>query len=231
MIYNSFSKLKIEKSDLKFFFPLGALAGILMEITSFLPESVNRGVFSDIIGDHLPWATITSILLCQAVVVLFYHTINGPRLKTYLHDLVEHAAQKVKDFSSPAFSIMLGLSFACTLCSLFTLSEKYLEYSFAFGYFSVFFVIFIFASDFIKKGINSGLSDTIKELFKVAGVAILFTVVVFPFFNDNPIKVIVEFTIEEYEELKDEAKLKDVSVSAYVKEAAVHKYESIASVE
>ena len=155
MIYSIFSKLKIEKDDLRFFFPLGALSGVLMEITSFLPERVNRGLFSDVISDHLPWTTITSILIIQAIIVLFFHTITKPTLKKYVHDLVEHAAKKIGDFCSPAFSIMFGLSLACTLCALSTVSLKYLGYSFAFGAFSLMFIAFIFMSEFLKKAINS----------------------------------------------------------------------------
>ena len=217
MIYKMFSILKVEKDDLRFFLPLGALAGILMEVTSLLPERVNRGFFSDIISDHLPWATIMLILIFQTIVVLFYHMIRRPRLKTYFHDLVEHASKKIKDFCSPAFSILLGVSIGCALYAFVTWNGDYLGYSIEFGYFSIFFIIIVFISEYLNRAINSTLSDTVKELFKVVGIAIIATVFISPFFNDDPIEVSFELSVEEYEELKNAAEIKNVSVTELIK--------------
>ena len=218
MILEILSKLKIEKNDLRFFFPLAAISGVLMEASSWLPERVNRDYFSAIIYDHLPWTTIGTIFLLQALIVLFYHAIKSPKVKAYAHDAVEHISIKVKHFCSPAFSILLGLSLACTFWSISSLD--YLEYSFGFGYFSLFFLIIPWMSGFLKEAINAQFKDSTVELFKVFGFALLGALLIVPFLNTQPIMVKFELSLAEYNIVENVISKKD-TVAEFSRKATI----------
>lgn len=218
MILEVLSKLKIEKDDLRFFFPLAVVSGVLMEAFSWLPARVNRDYFSAIIYDHLPLTTIGTIFLLQALIVLFYHAIKFPRIKAYAHDVVEHISIKVEHFCSPAFSVLLGLSLACTFWSISSLD--YLEYSFVFGYFSLFFLIIPRMSGFLKEAINAQLKDSTAELFKVFGFALLGGLLILPFLNTKPIIVEFELSLAEYNIVENVVSKKD-TVADFSRKATI----------
>jgi hypothetical protein len=218
VILEVLEKLKIGKDDLRFFFPLAAASGVLMEAFSWLPERVNRDYFSAIIYDHLPWTTIGTIFLLQAIIVLFYHAIKYPKVKAYAHDVVEHISIKIEHFCSPAFSVLLGLSLACTFWSISSLD--YLAYSLAFGYFSLFFLIIPWMSGFLKEAINSQFKDSTVELFKVFGLALLGALLIVPFLNTQPIIVEFKLSLVEYDVVENVVSEED-SVAEFSRKATI----------
>lgn len=220
MILEAFATLKINKQDLQFFFPLAAVSGVLMEAFSWLPERVNRGLFANIIYDHIPLTSIGTIFFLQAIIVLLYHAIKCPRIQVYAHDIVEHISIKMEHFCSPAFSVLLGLSLACTIYSVINLSSDYLPYSLAFGYFSIFFLVLPWASSFLKRAINSQFKQSTIELLKVLGLAFSVAIVVVPFLNKQPISVDLKFSLSEYD-IVERAIVGEKSISDFAKKAAV----------
>lgn len=228
-MFRFFEKLKIKKDDLRFFLPLGVLAGILMEVTSVLPERVHRNVFIDVVSDHFPWATIFSILVIQFLMMLFYQTLKRPLIKRYVHDFIEYAAVKTNDFCSPAFSVMLGLSISCVLCSVATLNKGYLFYALVFCIFSFFFIFCIYMSDLFKSVINKELTKNIEGVFKIAGISLILFVITVPFLNSKPIEVSFKLSVGEYEQLEKASIVNESSIGEFAMDATVSKSLEVSS--
>lgn len=213
MLVKGLSKLNIQENDINFFFPLAAIAGFLMQLSSVLPFRITRNYFSNIIFDHLPWSTIVSIFIVQVLIVLFYHSIKNEKRKQYAHDMVQHIAEKLVQFCSPAFSVMLGLSLATTCWALATLNSLYLNYSLGFALFSLFFIILPWFSNHIKTAVNVPPSETKKELLEIIGWSSLVALLLVPIFNDNPVEVSYKLSVGEFDTVESAAEAEQLSVS------------------
>lgn len=227
MIFRFFSKLGVGKDDLRFFFPLATIAGILMESLSWLPERINRDYFSSIIYDHLPLNTIGTIFFIQIIFGLIYHSVKIKSLKIYIHDIVEHTSIKIGHFCSPAFSVLFGLSLACTVFSIISFDSKYLKYSYSFGSFSLCFLVISRFSYSLNKFIIANHDKVLIDLFRVLGFSMVIVVLIMLFLNENPIKIEYKLSLAEYDLVKVAAGDEPISVfskKATIDSALAHKH-------
>jgi hypothetical protein len=200
---------------------MATLAGIMMQATSSLPAWINRGYFSDILFDHLPWTTIASIFLVQCIFVLFYHSIDEGRFKKYIREMVKYISDKLVQFCPPAFSVILGLSLASTIWSIISIDISYLRLSAIFGWFSVFFLVIPFLSDFLKKELLAQRSKNVKNIFKVIGSSLVGAICILPFINNQPIELDVKFSLSEFDTIERAAGKVNVSVETFVRDSTL----------
>ncbi|MGF1887199.1 hypothetical protein L4D13_13775 [Photobacterium profundum] len=187
--------------DLKFFGVLGFLSGLLMEAASYLPDHINRGLFSTLIFDHIPFYTILCIFIVQFLCVISYQFVNIACVKDYLDNLVKHLSTKVEQFSSPAVSVMLGLSVSTFLMSFFK-GDLYVQYVKVFLLYAALLFLIALLSSQLKVGLKLRESGIKRDLAKWTGVAIVLAVVIVPVFNASPINISYEVSVDEYKEIK-----------------------------
>jgi len=219
------SKLKlnllkiIEPNDLKFFVVIGLICGILMELSSLLPARVNRGIFSQMLSDHIPVATVMVLLIIQLLLIGIYHAVTWRAAKAYVNELSIHLNQKVKSFASPAFAILLGMAICCLLIGF--VQPSYIKYAKVFSTLAVYFVALSFISYILRSGFKDGKSEIAKELAWVAVAAVVSAILIVPVFNTKPIEVSVKFKIEQYDLLEQASKIEGTSVKEIVTQGAV----------
>ncbi|EGR2875536.1 hypothetical protein M2G63_21845 [Vibrio vulnificus] len=187
--------------DLKFFGVLGFLSGLLMEAASYLPDHINRGLFSSLIFDHIPFYTILCIFIIQFLSVILYQFVNIACVKDYLDNLVKHLSTKVEQFSSPAVSVMLGLSVSTFLMS-FCKGDLYVQYVKVFLLYAALFFLITLVSSQLKVGLKLRKGGVKRELAKWTGVGIVLAVLIVPVFNASPVNISYEVSVDNYKKIK-----------------------------
>jgi hypothetical protein len=211
----------IDYKDLKFFIPLGAISCVLMELTSFLPEIVNRGLFSNIINDHIPWSSIMLLFVIQALCVFFYHLIPNKKIQSYVNDMVTHFTFRLKMLCSPALSVFIGMAIGCLFFALF--DDKYFGYAKVFLFISIFFLLLPIMSISMRDGLKKGINEFFKELLPIFGISLILVMVVMPLFNDSPIDVSFKLSVGQYEIIEKASNLSKIEISDISKSASIER--------
>lgn len=210
-----------ELENAKFFIPLGAISGIAMELTSSLPERVNRDIFSSIIYDHLPWHTIAILCLTQIISTIIYPALPKGRVKKYIRELAFTFTSKLLQLSAPASFTIFGLAIACVLLGLVTLDKKYLSHA---TFFSLFSSIPILTHLFSRTCITAVMrhkGETFRGLRIPLALSIVSALLIVPFFNESPIEVSFKLPLGSYSIVKAAADKKGQNISDYSSDAAV----------
>lgn len=214
----------IFKSELKgarFFTPLGVVAGLAMEITSLLPDRVNRDTFSSMINDHLPWTTISILFLTQLVAATSYPLLPNGNVKQYVRGLVFSFTSKLLQLCAPATFVIFGLSIASALIGVFTLSIEHFGYAAFFASASVFPIVLHRLSLCCITKLMRYRGETFRPLFKVLLFSISIVLIVTPLFNDSPMEVSFKLPLGNYYLIKEAADKLGKEISEYAREATI----------
>ncbi|UJZ96333.1 hypothetical protein IHC87_17345 [Photobacterium damselae subsp. damselae] len=191
----------IHIEDLKFFGVLGFLCGFLIEVASYLPDHINRGLFSSLIFDHIPFYTIFCVFIVQFLSVILHQFIDIACVKDYLDNLVKYLSTKVGQFCSPAMWMMLGLSLSTFLISLYK-GDLYVHYAKGFLLDAVIFFFIILISSQLKVGLQLRKGGVRLELAKWTGIGLVSAILIVFVFNTDPMSISYEVSVNEYLKIK-----------------------------
>lgn len=197
LIHYSFSL----RNEFKFFGVFGLISSLLMEVMTLLPNHINRGLFSALIGDHIPFYTLVSVFLVQFCSVILYQFISYPSIEKYLNELVKHLSVRIEQLSLPAISVILGMAMGALITSLFK-GAHYVNYAKFFALYAlVLFFIALFSSQ-LRLGVKFKKGDIKREFCKIIGVSIPISVVLVAIFNSNPMTIAYDVSVEQYKTIE-----------------------------
>lgn len=209
----------IDWNDLRFFIPLGAISCVLMELTSFLPERIHRGLFSNIIYDHIPWSSIVLLFAIQILCVFSYHIIPNKKAQSYINDMVTHFTYRLKMLCSPAISVLIGMAIGCLIFALW--DDKYLTYVRVFLFTSFIFLLLLIMSTSMSGGLKKGINKSLKELSPAFIISAIVVLIAMPFFNNSPIDVSFKLSVGEYEILDKASHVSNTTIANISKAASI----------
>lgn len=212
------SVLRIDFTDFKFFTPLAVIAGIAMELLSDLPLRLSRLDFSSLIFDHLPLGTISVLFILQLIIVLLYKFVfrKGNWISNYFQDLISYIAFKLPHFTSPAFFVMLGLSFVTLAFGLAKTEAIYLKYAALFAFVSLFFIIVSVFAFGLKLMSEKELKEVPGEVVGVLCICVLAGIFITVVVDDRPVKVAFDYPKYMADRLERAAETQGLRVEDFV---------------
>ncbi|ENO1794268.1 MULTISPECIES: hypothetical protein [Vibrio] len=198
-------------NELRFFGVFGFISSLLMEVMALLPNHINRGLFSTLVGDHIPFYTLVSVFLVQFLGVVLYQFITCPSIEKYLDELVKHLSERIEQLSLPAISVILGMAFGSLFMSLFK-GALYVNYAKFFALYALLFFFIALLSSQLRLGVKFEKGDIKREFCKIIGISIPISVVFVTIFNSNPMAISYEVSVEQYKVIEKYSDEMDIPI-------------------
>lgn len=204
-------------SDSLFFGVFGCiLSCLLLFFSQFeLPSQMDRGFISTLFFDHIPFNTI-SILLLSMVFILSMSVAIG-KIRGSCETLLKHLSNRISQFCSPAFFILIGNSLAIVIYSLCSQNIRYLGYASAFLVFALLIFLISKLSNELVDSIDS-VHEKLPSRWAMSFCAVLiFLPLILSFFDNRPKTIEVSVSIGQYDKIMSKADLENVSIEEYVR--------------
>ncbi|EHH1283289.1 hypothetical protein QUN95_000534 [Vibrio parahaemolyticus] len=210
-------------SDRLFFGGFGfVLSFLLLLFSQFkLPSQMDRGILTSLLFDHIPFNTI-SILLLSMVLILTISVALG-KVKGSSKKLLNHLSNRISQFCSPAFFILMGNSVALTVFFLFSQNLGYLGYALAFSMFALLLVLISKLSSELVDSVDTVHARLPTHWAISLCVILIFLPLVLAFFDSRPKSIEISVDVEQFDVIKELANRENVSVEEYARRVLLQK--------
>ena len=121
------SKFVLDKKDIGFFLPFGALISLMIWLLDgvSVPAQMDRGFWQDLFFDHIPFGTIGLLFVVSCLLDLMTVYLPKGRVGEFFKSQKEHIADRVWQLSSPAIFTIIGIIVVQKYYSWGTFRELY----------------------------------------------------------------------------------------------------------
>lgn len=206
----------LDKDDLTFFTAFGFLLSYAMWLFDGLnlPIHMKRGYLSELLFDHVPYTSITILLICMTFIELLSVVISPRRGRLVKQNI--HISKRISQFSSPAFFIVIGFSIPVIIEGIRT--ENLL-------YFSQFFMFLSFALSvgllsFLSRQIilnSKWLHEKVSRIWAGVSLVVLAAILIgTASLNGEPKIVELKLDLGTYELAAEAAEKRNMSIDQYI---------------
>jgi len=213
---------KSELYGARFFMPLGLIAGFAMELSSLLPDRINRNTFSSMINDHLPWTTISFLFLIQLTAAFSYPLLPSNNIKKYLRGLMFAFTKKLLQLCAPATFVIIGLTIASATIGILTLSTAYFHYSAFFALTSLLPITLHQLSILCITKIARYRGKAFRPFFIIMALSISIAPIVAMILNEDPMEINFKLSLGDYYLVKEVADKQGKEIFEYAREATIN---------
>ncbi|WP_139045605.1 hypothetical protein [Vibrio cidicii] len=204
-------------SDSMFFGGFGfILSFFLLLFSQFeLPSQMDRGFLTSLLFDHIPFNTI-SILLLSMVIILLVSAAFG-KIRGSSEKLLKHLSNRISQFCSPAFFILIGNSLALILFFLCSSNIGYLGYASAFSVFALLIFLISKLSNELVDSIESVHAKLPSRWAMFFSIVLLVLPLILSYFDDTPKVIEVSLSVEQYDQVKSQAASENIPIGEYAR--------------
>ncbi|MBB6520252.1 hypothetical protein [Pseudoteredinibacter isoporae] len=206
----------LDKDDFPFFTAFGFLLSYAMwffdELS--LPAHMERGYLSELLFDHIPYSSISTLLICMTLIELASVAIS-PKQGLLVKQNI-HISKRISQFSSPAFFIVMGFSIPVIIESIRMKNPLYFSQFLMFLTFALSVGLLLFLSRQIVLK-SKCLHEKMSRVWARTSFALLVVILVGIIgLNGEPKVVELKLDLGTYELAAEAAEKRNMSINQYI---------------